>query len=148
MKPKNTRTYTISDAQMAKAMRLVVLENSAWMEVTPLPDGYYEVCVKNEPRDLLGQLAQLAAPRAAAAGQRQVEVVICEPNDSGDTGIWYTEYVDIPVATSDHEAEAAAVAAWHAKHDGKPDTADVAHIGLYCLPPAVAASEDTETEAE
>jgi hypothetical protein len=135
---------------MATAMRLVVLQNSAWMQVTPLPDGVYEVCVKNEPRDLLRQLAQLgAAPEASTGRQRQVEVVICEPNAGGDTGIWYTEYVDIPAATPDEEAEAAAIAAWHAEHDGKPDTADVAHIGLYWLPPAEDnADEETETEAE
>jgi hypothetical protein len=142
VKPK-TKAYNIPEGRLAEAMRLAALQNSAWLEVTPLPGGLYEVRVKNEPRAMLRQLSRLTRNTALAHGTRRVELIICRPYDAGDCGDWHTEYVRVPVDTPDENAEAAAIAAWHAEHDGAPGQSNVAHIGLYYLPPV---GDDEEPE--
>ena len=142
MKPK-TKAYNIPEGRLAEAMRLVTLQNSAWLEVTPLPDGVYDVRVKNEPRTMLRQLSKLTQKATSTRRMRRVELIICQPYDAGDCGDWHTECVRVPANTPDENAEAAAIAAWHAEHDGAPGQSNVAHIGLYYLPPA---GDDEEPE--
>lgn len=135
MKPK-TKAYLIPEGRLAEAMRLVALQNSAWLEVTPLPDGVYDVRVKNEPRTMLRQLSKLTQKATSTRRMRRVELIICQPYDAGDCGDWHTECVRVPANTPAEAVEAAAIAAWHAEHDGAPGQSNVAHIGLYYLPPA------------
>lgn len=61
---------------------------------------------------------------------RAVELMICTLGN-GDTGTWYTEYVDVPGNTPEDRIEAVAKDVWRAHNP----TSEVAKVCLYSLPP-------------
>lgn len=61
-------------------------------------------------------------------------MIVCEANDAGDTGSWYTEYIEIPYNTPPKSVEKRAVNAMFSKLR-RTQAVNIAHVGIYCIPP-------------
>jgi len=67
--------------------------------------------------------------RAGLLTEREIEMIVCE---GGDSGIWYTEIVEVLAdkECSDAELTKLALAKWHSEHNIQHN---IAFVGVYSL---------------